>query len=93
MPFAKDQPKPGEIILYCGHTRGKMHAFHNGAPMAFTRPDGTTGAAQWVTICDRCLASGLPPDKLVRGDAVWRGDAPAFNEIPLEDRPTQARGW
>lgn len=78
--FTAEQPKDGETVLHCGHLhefKGTWHWLKFTAPVQFVRPDGSTGLALWITICDPCyIEHGPNPKVLARGDGKWMGDDP-----------------
>lgn len=80
--FTNLQPKDRETILHCGHIKRKgMKHFFKSSGTQFTRPDGTTGEAQWWVCCQRCF-DRYHGDFQVRGDATWIGDEPFIEQNP-----------
>lgn len=79
-PWCSKQPKDGDILLHCGHTKLIVESAHwfgaaEGAKFEFDRPDGTHGEALWLVCCNQCFERhGHAFD--VRGDSIWKGDAP-----------------
>lgn len=83
--FTKMQPKHGDKIIHCGHMDAdRCHFLKYTEPVKFARPDGTFGLASWLVVCDKCWkkAGKKPSHVFVRGDGLWRGDAPAVEEVP-----------
>ena len=82
MAFAKQQPKHGDTIMHCGHVDDrKMHWFEYETPVGFMRPDQTRGESKWFAACASCFVKhGAKVMKFVRGDRIWKGDAPTFEE-------------
>jgi hypothetical protein len=89
MPFAKDQPKDGDLVVRCGHVGGESQTGHwhwwkipDGEKMRFRRPDGTSGEVGWLVACQNCFnRSGGDPSRVeFRGDSIWKGNAPAVRE-------------
>ena len=79
--FHDEQPKDGDTVIHCGHPDStRNHFFKTGTPMKFTRPNGTSGFACWVIVCDSCFhqAGGRADLIEIRGDAVWEGNAPVI---------------
>lgn len=81
--FSERQPKDGETVLHCGHLENKPHHFFalpDSFPdgIKFSRPDGSTGRATWMVLCQNCFAAGLDPENCMRADGKWKGDAPAI---------------
>jgi hypothetical protein len=83
MAFIKERPKHGDTIMHCGHPdRGAMHWFQYEAPIKFTRPDGTRGAAEWFAACQRCfMKHGDEVTRFVRGDKRWIGNEPTIEKV------------
>jgi hypothetical protein len=72
-------PGNGAVVLHCGHLQSNSwHWFGFSEPIEFTRPDGSSGTAQWQIACERCFlaAEGDVQRLPIRGDAVWMGAAP-----------------
>jgi len=78
--MGKLRPKDGDVVLHCGHLghADRWHWFGFTEPIQFTRPDGTSGAAQWQIACERCFltAEGNVEAMPVQGDSTWLGDEP-----------------
>lgn len=77
--YTEDQPKDGERILHCAHVAGATqtgHWFHYVEPVRFTRPNLTTGKADWLLVCGECLVEHEDPSLAVTGDSIWHGDDP-----------------
>jgi hypothetical protein len=87
--YAQQQPKDGDIVLHCIHLRQSPngHFFFFSKKMLFTRPDGTTGSAEWVSLCQECVdETGGQPTQLkvdeifsrIAADSTWKGNEPAI---------------
>jgi hypothetical protein len=84
--WAKTQPKNGDTLLHCGHLDDENMGCHwFGCDISFARPDGTTGRASWIAVCDVCYrTSGGDVQKVqIRGDATWMGDDPVIKAPTL----------
>ena len=77
------QPAKGDTVLFCDHA-DKVKDWHWWyiRSLAFGRPNGTIGVAQWILACPKCfLASGGKALKVpVAGDTVWDGGKPLIFE-------------
>lgn len=81
MTTDRPQPQPGDVIVGCKH-RPKLTSAHvfkltQGIGLSFTRPNGTTGKADWIFLCDKCfrkhvLTGGLATDAPLSCDFVWK---------------------
>jgi hypothetical protein len=82
--FTELQPKDGDLILHCDreHLGKGGHFFSLGDGAPFTRPDGTTGFAKWIAICDACFElHGSNPMAAVSGDSTFTGDDPIIKNV------------
>jgi hypothetical protein len=81
MNFTAQQPKDGEVICHCGHIDEPKYHFYKVISLGFRRPDGTTGKADWIVVCDSCfLLHPDSPEKVIRGDSIWKGDEPIIED-------------
>jgi hypothetical protein len=82
--WTKEQPKDGDRVFHCGHVDAQRFHFFKGAGFFKSiRPDNSTVSAinPWFILCDVCLfESGGDPAKSIRGDAIWKGNAPFVEE-------------
>jgi hypothetical protein len=74
--------KKGQLALCCSHAieesatgtivHGNLHWWSLGGTR-FLRPDGSSGAAEWLVACDKCFikAKGDPRKVPVAGDLVF----------------------
>ncbi len=87
-------PKDGERVLFCGHAhvdpelislKGPVYYYRAPAgPEEVTAPDGRKFVAEWFVFCWACRAAvkkGVDPGKLIKKDAEWIGEPPAFERI------------
>lgn len=83
MPKYEPPPfKKGDVILHCGHFTVPVLRAHPSlffhfmdGPIPFTRPDGTTGVAQWAAVCQSCYElMGEQSLEGINGEVVWQGD-------------------
>ena len=94
MAYAQLQPKDGDSILHCGHIdQKKIEWSYLPDGSEFVRPDGSRGFTHWIAECLSCREARGNDDPVIRGDGIWKGDAPIIKEVPLEDRPKPVRGW
>lgn len=82
--YAKEQPKDGDTVLHCGHTKGKPHQFFKLVDgMPFTAPNGESGVANWLIQCNKCFNKKPGDPTTVRGHSTWQGDEPAIKKKVL----------
>jgi hypothetical protein len=87
--WAKYQPKDGDLILVCGHSKRRRYHWYaldlddsgSPQPLQFKRPDGTEGESAWACICDSCdsLNHGNPKAS-IRGERIWIGNEPFISD-------------
>ena len=76
------QPKPGDVLLGCIHrpdVHGKSHVFSLPKGLEFRRPDGSSGNATWVLLCNQCFTKHAddPLKAPIGCDLTWEeGDEP-----------------
>ena len=76
------QPRRGDRVVHCGHLDAPNWHWWKVVGLAFRRPDGTEGQADWICACVQCYeAAEKDPNKVqIRGDGIWQGNAPAVYE-------------
>lgn len=82
--FDDIKPRNGDVVLHCGHHRGKeWNWFLCEPPAPFKRRDGTEDRAQWLMACDPCFlaADGDPKKVEVREYGVWDGNDPVRKAV------------
>ena len=95
MTWADLQPKPGDLILVCGHSdnyKGRVHWLHHDGSsdnIEFLRiraKDGKIdqGKAQWMMVCEDCFFSHENPADSICGEITWDGDFPIIEKAVVQ---------
>ena len=75
MSRVRPKPQPGDLVLHCAHVLAgaAKHWWKWNSGEGFTRPDGTTGIAQWLIACDHCFtrSGGTPAKIAIVGDVIF----------------------
>ena len=77
--FAIQQPKDGDMVLFCGHETKRFH-FWKATPGGTAHgPDGPV-TFKWLVACDSCanLAGGDPSKVAWDELKEWVGDDPVI---------------
>jgi len=77
--YVRGRSKPGDVVLHCGHLRGKRDHVNLSwmeTPVVFSGSDGVTEEPQYLIECERCFDDRVKRSfsRRIRDGAVWRGE-------------------
>lgn len=81
----RPSPSPGDAVVGCIHEPDPYgcHVFQLEGGLTFKRPDGSSGYATWIFLCNDCHARfAETPSKAPFGcDMVWPDDAEPIHYV------------